>query len=59
MLQLDKRVQGVKFLIRDRDSKFTDMFDAVFTSEDIKIIKNPVQAPRANAIMERWIGSLR
>lgn len=58
-LQLDKHVQDVKFLIRDRDSKFTDMFDAAFTSEGIKIIKTPVQTPRANAIMERWIGSLR
>jgi putative transposase len=35
------------------------MFDAVFASEGIQIIKTPIQAPRANAIMERWIGSLR
>jgi putative transposase len=35
------------------------MFDAVFASEDIQIIKAPIRAPRANAIMERWIGSLR
>jgi putative transposase len=48
-----------KFVIRDRDSKFTSMFDTVFASEDIRIIKTPSRAPRANAIMERWIGSLR
>jgi putative transposase len=35
------------------------MFDAVFASEGIQIIKAPIQAPRANAIMERWVGSLR
>ncbi len=59
VLQLDKRVQDVKFLIRDRNSKFTEIFDAVFTSEGIQIIRTPIQAPRANSIMERWIGSLR
>jgi transposase InsO family protein len=52
-------VAQFKFLIRDRDTKFTSMFNAVFASEDIQIIKTPIRAPRANAIMERWIGSLR
>jgi transposase InsO family protein len=47
------------FLIRDRDSKYTSMFDTIFASEGIQIIKTPIRAPRANAIMERWIGSLR
>ncbi len=46
------------FLIRDQDSKFTTMFDAVFASEGIQIIKTPIRAPHANAIMKRWIGSL-
>jgi putative transposase len=56
---LGERVERFKFVIRDRDSKFTSMFDAVFASEGIQIIKTPIQAPRANAIIERWIGSLR
>jgi putative transposase len=46
-------------LIRDRDSKFTNTFDAVFASEDIRILRTPMRASRANAIAERWIGTLR
>ncbi|MGH3669545.1 MAG: integrase core domain-containing protein [Pseudonocardiaceae bacterium] len=48
-----------RFLIRDRDAKYTASFDAVFTSEGIQIVRTPIQAPRANAICERWIGILR
>ena len=53
------RRPSVKFLIRDRDCKFTSSFDEVFGSEDIRVIKSPVRAPRANAICERMIGTLR
>jgi transposase InsO family protein len=59
LMDLDDLVAQFKFLIRDRDSRFTSMFDAVFASEGVQIIKTPIRAPRANAIMERWIGSLR
>lgn len=51
--------QAVKFLIRDRDTKFTTAFDAVFTAVGTRIIRAPVRAPRANAIAERWISSAR
>jgi len=46
-------------LIHDRDSKFTAAFDEVFRSESIRTIRTPVRAPRANAFVERWIGTVR
>ncbi len=50
---------SVKFLIRDRAGQFTDAFDAVFAAEGVRILASPPQAPRANAICERIIGTLR
>jgi putative transposase len=59
MMDLDDRVTRIKFLLRDRDSRVTSAFDAVFTADGIRILTSPPQAPRANAICERMIGTLR
>jgi putative transposase len=53
LMDLRDRAASFTFLIRDRDSTFTGVFDAVFTSEGIRILRTPVRAPRANAIAER------
>jgi putative transposase len=58
-MDLGARTASVKFLIRDRAGQFTGSFDAVFTAEGIRILASPPRAPRANAICERMIGTLR
>jgi putative transposase len=57
--ELSERTTPVKFLIRDRDAKFPRSFYDVFRADAIRIVKTPVRAPRANAICERVIGTLR
>lgn len=58
LMTFEDHVDGVKFLLRDRDTKFTAAFDAVFTALGVRAIKRPAQAPYANAITARWISSL-
>ena len=58
-MDLGDRAAEFRFLIRDRDSKFTGIFDAIFASEGIRILRTQVQEPRANAIAERWLGTTR
>jgi len=57
-IDLADQANAVKFLIRDRNTKFTTSFDAVFAADGTKMIKSPVRAPRANAICKRVIGTL-
>ena len=58
-LGLDARTSPVRFLIRDRDAKFSRSFDAVLRSERMRVIRTPVQAPNANAYAERVIATMR
>ncbi len=59
LMTLDDRERPLRFLIHDRDSKFSGGFDHVFTSEEVTVIRTPVLAPNANAHAERWVGSVR
>lgn len=59
VLRMGDALVDRKFLLHDRDALFAPSFDQVFRSEGLRVIKTPVRAPRANAICERWIGSLR
>jgi transposase InsO family protein len=59
LMNLEDQADSLKFVIRDRDAKFTAAFDAVLAAAGIAIIRTPGRAPRANAIAERWIASAR
>ena len=53
-----ERARPLRFLIHDRDSKFSLAFDEVFKSEGIEVIRTPFRAPNANAFAERWVGTI-
>jgi transposase InsO family protein len=54
-----ERATPIRFLLHDRDSKFSRAFDEVFRSEGVEIIRTPFRAPNANAFAERWVGTIR
>jgi len=58
-MDLGQRAASFKFLIKDRAGQFTGPFDAVFTADGIRVLLSPPQAPRADAICKRIIGTLR
>jgi putative transposase len=55
LMDLDEYAARFRFLVRDRDAKFTAAFDTVFTAAGIRVLKIPPQAPKANAYAERWV----
>jgi putative transposase len=59
LMRLDDQGIRPRYLVRDRDSKFSRDFDEVFRSAGIRVIKAPVRAPKARAHAERWIGTVR
>jgi putative transposase len=59
LMDLGEHASRFKFLLRDRDSKFTAAFDEVFAGNGTRVIKSPVRAPRANSLAERFVGTLR
>jgi len=58
-LAIEERLANVRYLLHDRDAKFSGPFDELIRSEGVRVIKTPVRAPQANAIAERWVRTVR
>jgi hypothetical protein len=59
MVAVGERADGFRFLVRDRDTKFSAAFDAVFADAGIAVLRGPPPAPKANAYAERWVSTVR
>jgi putative transposase len=59
IIEVEDRPTSARFLIHDRDAKYSGPFDEVFRTEGTEVIRTPVRAPRANAFAERWVRTVR
>jgi len=59
VMELDDRHDPIRFLLHDRDTKFSAAFDEVFRTQGVRVIKTPIHAPNANAHAERWVRTVR
>jgi transposase len=59
LMDLGERAARFRFLIRDRDRKFTTIFDDMLAGAGVRIVKTPIQSPQANSLAERYVGTPR